>query len=77
MAQRDRQYPVDTEPEGLRWVRSSASDKGADAGECVEVAGTPGRVLVRDSKRPGPRLSFAPAAWSAFLVACAQRELPG
>ncbi|GAB3476805.1 DUF397 domain-containing protein [Amycolatopsis cihanbeyliensis] len=57
-------------------MRSSASDKGGDAGECVEVARLPGRVLVRDSKCPGPRLAFARNAWSAFLDTCTRQELP-
>jgi hypothetical protein len=34
----------------------------------VEVAATPERVLVRDTKNPGgPVLSFTTAEWSAFL----------
>lgn len=35
---------------------------------CVEVA-TPGAVLVRDSKDPGPVLAFTRAQWSAFTTA--------
>jgi hypothetical protein len=38
-------------------------------GECAEVAHLPGgRVLVRDSNRPGgPVLRFTPDEWQAFL----------
>ena len=49
--------------ESLTWVRSSYSSTG----NCVEVAGQPGRVLVRDTKnQPGPILSISPAAWRRF-----------
>lgn len=49
----------------MAWRTSSHSTAN---GHCVEVA-TPGEVLVRDSKDPdGPRLSFTPAEWSAFLA---------
>ena len=48
-----------------RWRKSSHS--GGDSGDCVEVAGLPGGVAVRDSKNPGgPRLVFASAEWSTF-----------
>ncbi|QES50420.1 DUF397 domain-containing protein [Streptomyces venezuelae] len=51
----------------LVWVKSSYSSN--DGPDCVEVAGAPGAVLVRDSKRPhdAPYLSLSPAAWGAFL----------
>ncbi|MFJ3979230.1 DUF397 domain-containing protein [Streptomyces sp. NPDC090021] len=43
----------------LTWVKSSYST--ADGADCVEVAHTPGTVLVRDSKRPaGARLALTP-----------------
>ncbi|WFE29049.1 DUF397 domain-containing protein [Solwaraspora sp. WMMD791] len=50
-----------------RWHKSTHSDSTS----CVEVAeNLPGRVLVRDTKdRDGGTLTFAPAAWSAFLSA--------
>ncbi|MEU6545986.1 MULTISPECIES: DUF397 domain-containing protein [unclassified Streptomyces] len=50
----------------LTWTKSSYStDEGPD---CVEVAPTPDRILVRDSKDPdGPRLALAPTTWTAFL----------
>ena len=49
------------------WHKSSrSSDNG---GNCVEVAdNVPGQVMVRDTKdRDGGTLTFAPAAWSAFV----------
>ncbi len=47
------------------WRKSSLS--GAN-GDCVEVAVTPGQVLVRDSEDPcGPLLSFTRAQWNCFL----------
>ncbi|MFE6747759.1 DUF397 domain-containing protein [Kitasatospora purpeofusca] len=50
----------------LVWFKSSYS--GPDGGECVEVAEATSAVLVRDSKdKSGPRLTFSPAAWEAFV----------
>ncbi|MGC4808184.1 DUF397 domain-containing protein [Micromonospora sp. DT233] len=50
-----------------RWRTATRSSN--NGGNCVEVADNlPGRVLVRDSKdRAGGTLTFAPAAWRAFL----------
>jgi len=51
----------------VTWRKSSHS--GGNGGNCIEVAST-GELLiaVRDSKDPdGPKLSFAPSAWRAFL----------
>ncbi|THA77892.1 DUF397 domain-containing protein [Streptomyces sp. A0592] len=51
----------------LAWVKSSYST--ADGADCVEVARTPGTVLVRDSKRPeGARLALTPDAWNGFVA---------
>ncbi|GAA2111347.1 DUF397 domain-containing protein [Actinomadura alba] len=48
-----------------QWRKSIRS--GGQGGECVEIAGLPRVVAVRDSKDPdGPRLTFSPAAWRAF-----------
>jgi hypothetical protein len=50
------------------WRKSSHS--GDNGGNCVEVAGLPGSVAVRDSKNPaGPALAVAPQAWAAFTAA--------
>ncbi|MFI1645822.1 DUF397 domain-containing protein [Streptomyces avidinii] len=52
---------------GLTWVKSSYSTN--DGPNCVEVAHTPGTVLVRDSKRPEyARLAVAPGAWTGFVA---------
>ncbi|NYT93828.1 DUF397 domain-containing protein [Salinispora sp. H7-4] len=55
------------------WHRSSRS---GGEGNCVEVAasaataGAPSSaVVVRDSKDPGPALSFGSAAWARFVAA--------
>ncbi|MFE9922377.1 DUF397 domain-containing protein [Streptomyces sp. NPDC005774] len=49
------------------WFKSSYSD-GTDGNSCVELALTPGTVHVRDSKDiAGPRLGFAPDAWTRFV----------
>ncbi|OLZ68711.1 DUF397 domain-containing protein [Streptomyces amritsarensis] len=51
----------------LEWAKSSYS--ASDSNECVEVAHTPGTVLVRDSKRPeGARLAVTPDAWAGFVA---------
>ncbi|MFU9038821.1 MULTISPECIES: DUF397 domain-containing protein [Streptomyces] len=52
------------------WVKSSYSSQ--DGGDCLEwspgYARAHGGVPVRDSKAPdGPSLTFAPAAWVAFV----------
>ncbi|MEV6692962.1 DUF397 domain-containing protein [Micromonospora sp. NPDC051196] len=53
---------------GARWRTSSRSS--TNGGVCVEVADNlPGVVGVRDSKDPtGPALTFASAAWRAFVA---------
>ncbi|CAM5412544.1 DUF397 domain-containing protein [Streptomyces hirsutus] len=49
------------------WFKSSYSSSG-DGNDCIEVAISPGTVLVRDSKNAqGPRLSIASAAWADFV----------
>jgi Domain of unknown function (DUF397) len=54
------------EPDGIVWHTSSYSGNG---GNCVQVAPTPGCVLVRDSKdSDGPVLAVLAAAWQAFLA---------
>ena len=60
---------------GARWRTSTRSS--SNGGDCVEVADNlPGVVLVRDSKdRAGGMLTFAPAAWRAFVGQLATRQL--
>ncbi|MEV0650134.1 DUF397 domain-containing protein [Phytomonospora sp. NPDC050363] len=54
----------------LAWRKSSRSD--SNAGQCVEVAGLPHGIAVRDSKdRSGPVLVCDPAAWAGFLAGLA------
>lgn len=48
----------------VKWRKSSYSG----IGNCVEVAGHAGQVLIRDSKNPdGYVLAVTPAAWRDFL----------
>ncbi|AVZ76344.1 DUF397 domain-containing protein [Streptomyces lunaelactis] len=55
----------------LSWFKSSYS--GGEGGECVEVAHSPSRVHVRDSKKlQGPHINMAPAGWSCFVRFAAQ-----
>ncbi|MFE4452483.1 DUF397 domain-containing protein [Streptomyces sp. NPDC056796] len=55
-----------TTESALLWSKSSYS--GAEGGQCVEVAESPGTVHVRDSKQTdGPVLTVGARAWSGFL----------
>jgi hypothetical protein len=57
--------------EDLSWFKSSYS--AGNGGECVEVAGRPGTVHVRDSKdKQRPKLSVAPESWAAFVAFAAR-----
>ncbi|CAL9624151.1 DUF397 domain-containing protein [Streptomyces griseomycini] len=58
--------PLTGDGTAMVWRKSSHSNP--DGAACVEVATTPHTVHVRDSKHiEGPRLTFTPAQWSAFL----------
>ncbi|MGP3999046.1 DUF397 domain-containing protein [Streptomyces sp. 8N706] len=59
------------------WRKSSYS--GGSGGDCIEVAdGLTGVVPVRDSKDPhGPALVFPANAWTSFVQAVKDGELPG
>ncbi|MFD5774991.1 DUF397 domain-containing protein [Streptomyces fungicidicus] len=58
--------PLNGDSTELVWHKSSYSNP--DGAACVEVALTPGTIHVRDSKHiRGPRLTFAPHQWTAFL----------
>ena len=51
----------------LLWRKSSYS--GGNGGNCVEVGGAPGMVMVRDSAdRDGRTLPVTPNGWLAFLA---------
>jgi hypothetical protein len=55
-----------TTESALLWSKSSYS--GAEGGQCVEVAESPGAVHVRDSKQlEGPMLTVGTRAWVGFL----------
>jgi Domain of unknown function (DUF397) len=55
--------------ESPRWRKSSYS--GGQGGNCVEVAGHDGMILVRDTKDHGDGHvhRFTPASWRAFVAA--------
>ncbi|GAB3278411.1 hypothetical protein GCM10027589_04540 [Actinocorallia lasiicapitis] len=56
------------------WRKSSHSQ--GDMGECVELAGAPGLVGVRDSKHPTlPNLAFGKAAFAGFTARVKQGAL--
>lgn len=58
----------------LAWRKSSYSDN--EGGDCVEVAGRPGAVLLRDSKIvAGPRLVVGAAAWEALVSVTARHPV--
>jgi hypothetical protein len=56
------------------WRKSSFS--GSQGGNCVEVAGYDGMILVRDTKHHGHGHvhRFTPASWRAFVAAVRNRE---
>lgn len=61
---------------GNAWRKSSYSS--AQGGSCVEVAGTPGAIGVRDTKEAHKGeartvLSFAPGAWQRFTTSLRER----
>jgi hypothetical protein len=47
-----------------RWRKSSYS---VGEGQCVEIAASGGRLLIRESDDPGVVLTTAPATLAAFL----------
>jgi hypothetical protein len=50
---------------GLVWRTAQASTYN---GQCVEVASTSGKIVIRDSKDPdGPILAYAPEVFRGFL----------
>ncbi|WP_405448742.1 DUF397 domain-containing protein [Streptomyces erythrochromogenes] len=52
----------------LEWFKSSHSDS-SNINDCVEVAATPGAVLVRDSKDTArTHLTFGQSAWAGFVA---------
>ncbi|MFI0715575.1 DUF397 domain-containing protein [Streptomyces inhibens] len=61
----------------ITWRKSSYSNQ--DGGQCIEVSDDfPALVPVRDSKDPhGPALIFEASAWSAFVSAVQDGQLPG
>ena len=62
-------------PDSAVWWKSSASNSAG----CVEIAREGSLTLVRDSKDPsGPRLTFTPREWDAFLtgVRAGEFDLP-
>jgi Domain of unknown function (DUF397) len=54
------------------WRKSSYS--GTQGGNCVEVAGHDGMILVRDSKDHGYVHRFTPSSWREFVTAVRNRE---
>lgn len=49
---------------GTGWRKSSHSGQN---GDCIEVGGDAGTILIRDSRNPGgPVLAVTAAAWRSF-----------
>jgi hypothetical protein len=56
---------TDEEIAGLSWSKAQISNIN---GACVEIASTPGKIAIRDSKDPGgPLLVYTPIEFRAFL----------
>ncbi|WP_367130761.1 DUF397 domain-containing protein [Saccharothrix sp. HUAS TT1] len=51
------------------WRKSTYSGAGNN---CVELAVGPTTIGIRDSKRPGPRLTFGDRPFRAFLTSLRQ-----
>jgi hypothetical protein len=63
------------DPAGATWRKSSRS---GGQGNCVEVAGTPIVIGVRDSKdRSGPVLVFTRSAWQVFVEGVRSGDFDG
>ena len=54
------------------WRKSSFS--GSQGGNCVEVAGHDGMILVRDTKDHGHVHRFSQDSWRAFVAAVCSQE---
>jgi hypothetical protein len=55
----------DCELAGLSWIKANFSNHN---GACVEIASTPDKIAIRDSKDPGgPILVYTPIEFRAFL----------
>lgn len=54
----------------MNWRKSTYSSNGG--ADCVEIASTPGTVLVRDTKQEGRAdravVAFTPRAWQRFTA---------
>jgi hypothetical protein len=60
---------------GLTWVKAQMSSHN---GQCVEIASTPGKIAMRDSKDPdGHVLVYTHAEFSAFLDGARNGEFDG
>jgi hypothetical protein len=63
-----------TEVQHLPWHKSSYSN--GSGGNCLEIADTASRRLVRDSKVPaGPILRFGSDAWASFVTSVQRDDL--
>lgn len=71
MADKGKAFLVEIDSEGLAWVKSSASTNGPN---CVELAHTDDRIIVRCSRaRAGARLEWPTVEWNRFVVWVRQR----
>jgi Domain of unknown function (DUF397) len=65
----------DAERAGLAWLKAQSS--GAN-GQCIEIASSPGKIAIRDSKDPdGPILVYTPGEFRAFLDGARKGEFDG
>jgi hypothetical protein len=63
-----------SQPPGPQWRKSSYSN--GTGGECLEVAGFPSHIKVRDSKAiSGPNLAVPTAVWAAFISAVRSKQV--
>ncbi|PZG94115.1 DUF397 domain-containing protein [Streptomyces sp. NTH33] len=59
------------------WQKSSYSG-GGDGNACVEIANSPNRIAIRDSKAPArATLTFPAGAFTTFVDALKSHSAPG
>ncbi|GGN24844.1 DUF397 domain-containing protein [Streptomyces fuscichromogenes] len=63
-------------PDTDRWQKSSYSSFG-DGDSCVEIASSPTRISIRDSKDPtAGTLTFPPVPFTRFLTTLREAPVP-
>jgi hypothetical protein len=59
-----------------QWRKSSRSNPDDEYADCVEVALLDQATAIRDSKNPGPTLTFPQNAWSELITGISRSAGP-